>query len=235
MASNAQRVLLFTRNDKHHREVEQALGRGLVVPWLEAAGIDVTAVSGASLPSRDELAGYAVYMPWLMPQWDQATGAHTHVVPAEAEAIKDFVCGGGGLFGLHGATVVPAVEPYAAYLDVLGTRFVSHPRYHEFAVRVRRPDHPVTRGLADFRTSDELYLHEPLAADAGVLLDAEWEGRPQPMAYTRTVGAGQVFYLALGHDRASWEHPAFKHLVVEGTRWLLSHAARPAPAAPAKA
>jgi type 1 glutamine amidotransferase len=32
-------------------------------------------------------------------------------------------------------------------------------------------------------------------------------------------------YLALGHDAASWEHPAFRHLVVEGTRWLLDHSA----------
>ena len=57
--------------------------------------------------------------------------------------------------------------------------------------------------------------------DADVLLDAEWEGERHPMAYTRKVGKGAVFYLALGHDGATWEHPAFRRLVVEGTRWLL--------------
>ncbi|MGI8424139.1 MAG: ThuA domain-containing protein [Chloroflexota bacterium] len=215
------KALLLTRNDKFHRGIEDALGRTLVEPWLRQAGVDVTRTNDVGVLCAEGFSGYQLFMPWLMPQWDVATESHSRVVQAEAEAVAQFVHSGGGLFAFHGATVVRQRAPYAAYVDVLGTRFKSHPKYHEFSVRVRQPDHPVTRGLRDFRTSDELYLHEPLASDADVLLDAEWEGERHPMVYTRKVGKGAIYYLALGHDRVTWEHPAFRHLVVEGTRWLL--------------
>ncbi|HEV2123824.1 MAG TPA: ThuA domain-containing protein [Chloroflexota bacterium] len=214
------KALLFAQDDKYHPGIEDALAAERATPWLEEMGIAVTRTKDRARWTREGLAQYQLFMPWLMPQWDVAKNAHEHIAPEEAEVVASFVRNGGGLFAFHGATVVPKPAEYEAYVDVLGTRFKSHPKYQEFDVRITRPDHPITRGLKDFRTSDELYIHLPLAPDAEVLATAEWEGETHPMAYTRRAGRGAVYYLALGHDQATWDHPAFKQLVVNGARWL---------------
>lgn len=116
-------MLLLTQNDRFHRRIEQDLGAGKVVPWLQEAGIDVTATNDVGVMSAPVLAGYLVFMPWLMPQWDAATGAHTRLDRTASEAVGQFVHHGGGLFGLHGATVVWQVEPYASYVNVLSIRW----------------------------------------------------------------------------------------------------------------
>ena len=218
-ASTQPRALLLARDDKFHPGIEDSLAAQRVVPWLEEIGIDVTQARDRSVISAEGLRGFDLFLPWLMPQWESDLPAAA--MKAQAQEVETFVRSGGGLFAFHGATVVPEAEPYRAYVDVLGARFRSHPKYQEFLVRVLAPEHPITRGLHDFRTSDELYIHEAVAPDAEILSVAEWEGEQHPMAYTRRVGRGAVVYLALGHDSASWDHPAFRQLVVNGVRWLL--------------
>lgn len=219
-------ALLLARNDKWHKEIETTLAIEYVVPWLEGAGIDVHATSDLNAWTRRGLEGYRLFMPWLMPQHggtDAKLGAISaeDVKTEEAEATAEFVARGGGVFGFHGASIVPHVEPYRAYANLFGVTFQGHPKYHEFEVRLTRPDHPITRGLSDFRTSDELYKHEVWGEGIEALAEAEWEGQSYPMAFTRRLGKGALYYLALGHDRATWDHPAFKQLVVNGARWLL--------------
>ena len=220
------RALLLARNDKWHGDVEDVLARQYVVPWLAEAGLDVRQTNDMSSWTRLALEDYQVFMPWLMPQYG-GTEARFGAIPLEqvkreeADATAEFLEKGGAIFAWHGATVVPHTEPYQPYVDLLGVTFRGHPKYHEFEVRITRPDHPITRGLSSFRTSDELYRHDVWGAGIEVLAEAEWEGKAHPMAYTRRVGRGALYYLAPGHDRATWDHPAFKHLVVEGAKWLV--------------
>lgn len=213
---------MFARDNNFHPRIEDTLGPKYVVPWLGALDVEVTQTHDLSVLSPGGLRGYDLFMPWSMLQWQVEDPS-----PAEAEAIASFVHSGGALFAQHGATVVPKPEPYAAYLDLLGTRFKGHPEYQDFQVRIAQPDHLITRGLEDFRVSDELYTHAPLAPDAQALVTAAWEGVAHPMAYVRRAGKGAVYYLALGHDAAAWDHPAFKQLVVNGMRWLLDQIRRP--------
>ncbi|MBN1640860.1 MAG: ThuA domain-containing protein [Anaerolineae bacterium] len=58
--------------------------------------------------------------------------------------------------------------------------------------------------------------------DATVLAVTEWEDAVQPMVYTKTYGAGRVLYIALGHDAATYAHPAFRQMVIQGLRWACS-------------
>jgi type 1 glutamine amidotransferase len=213
------RALLLTRDDKHHHGIESDLGSHRVVPWLTAEGIDVTATTDHAVMSENGLRGCHLFLPWLMPQWE--SDLPSEALRTQAEAVADFVRTGGALFPFHGATVVPDPDSYRPYVDLLGTRFRSHPKFQEFAVHITAPEHPITSGLADFRTADELYIHEPLTPDADVLATADWEDATHPMAYTRHVGKGALFYLALGHNSTTWDHPAFRHLVTHGARWLV--------------
>jgi type 1 glutamine amidotransferase len=45
------------------------------------------------------------------------------------------------------------------------------------------------------------------------------EGKKMPQAWTRTWGAGRVFYSAIGHDLDDLENPAVTRLVSQGFAW----------------
>ena len=155
--------------------------------------------------------------------------------------------------------------------QVLGAFFLNHPPIRKFRVDVRDPEHPLTRGLpASFEVMDELYLLQLEAPDESHVLlsttdlaaddpaprtfgftygedtSVDADGRTRVLGYERTLGAGAVTYLALGHchtpqtniqpfvdpsvdpDRVTpldfrgpWETEAFERLVANGVTWGL--------------
>ncbi|MFQ5381078.1 MAG: ThuA domain-containing protein [Dehalococcoidia bacterium] len=106
--------------------------------------------------------------------------------------------------------------------DTLGGFFINHPPVRKFRVDVANPAHPLARDLPEhFEVIDEPYMIElQHRDDTDVLLTAELgpdvsptgfgfhyeedtalepDGKTRVMGFTRTVGAGKVTYIALGH------------------------------------
>jgi len=148
----------------------------------------------------------------------------------EERAIVGFTNSGGGLLGVHGGLVLnrppePPLRP--GMVELWGARFAQHAPYGPFTVRIVDHNHPITRGLSDFEVRDELFELEPLPPlGAHVLAEADAHGVAQPMAYTKSHGRGSVYYCALGHDTACWDHPAYQHLMTRGVGWLAAQALR---------
>lgn len=174
----------------------------------------------------------------------------------DAAALSAWVRDGHRWFALHGTNsalelgpdLVTALPLPETYVDVLGSRFLSHPPIEPFEVTAAEPDHPLVAGIASLVVSDELYLSE-LRPGLRLLLVAQWSGHtprfrdsdwtddaPRPIAYLHDHGAGQVYYLTLGHarghydmqpeielwptvDRGPWDDPAFQQLVRRGLDW----------------
>ena len=155
--------------------------------------------------------------------------------------------------------------------DVLGCFFLNHPPIRRFRVDGEEAESPLGGGLpGSFEVEDELYLIELTApADTRVWmttrdLPADHEaprefgftygedtsvgddGATRPIGYTRTLGAGAVTYLGLGHChtpttniqpwvdesvspdgktplefKGPWETPAFEGLLANSLRWGL--------------
>lgn len=140
-------------------------------------------------------------------------------LPEEAAAnLARYVESGGRVFGLHGATA--SFQDCATYIGLLGARFVEHGPRHSFFVTPLQRLHPVTAGVDAFAVHDELYVQE-YAADIQIHAVAGYLGKAQPVVWTRTPGAGRVYYLALGHDRAVWEQAPVRRLVANGVAWLM--------------
>ncbi|GAA1449185.1 ThuA domain-containing protein [Leifsonia poae] len=146
---------------------------------------------------------------------------------AQQEALAAAVAGGTGLVGVHGANILgwdgdgidPADRPM---FELLGNRYLSHgPGHHEGRHTIEIvAEHPITDGLDDFDLFDEYYEFE--LADDGVHVLAQRhhaDGAVIPVLYTRTVGAGRVVYLALGHDMRSWGEPSVRTLVRRAIAW----------------
>jgi type 1 glutamine amidotransferase len=88
-------------------------------------------------------------------------------------------------------------------------------------VRVVDPQHPVTRGLGDFVTDDELYFCLKGTAEIHLLCDAysKVKKSPQPQAFAFEPGSGRVFLCTLGHDVEAYAAPGVRQLYRQATAW----------------
>lgn len=129
-----------------------------------------------------------------------------------------FVNKGGSFIGLHCAAASWAANK--GYVDMLGGTFATHSPYMEFPVNITKAQSPITARIQNFRTTDELYILDKFNPDnVRTLATATWKGKEHPIAYTKTFGKGNVFFLALGHDENSLSHPEFRKMLCRGVDW----------------
>jgi len=160
-----------------------------------------------------------------------------------ATAQKNFmaaVAGGTGFAAVHAANnSFPEWKEYEKMIALTWRPESGHGEFHEFTVEMDDPTHPITRGLAAFRTPDELY--HKLVRTPGVelkVLASAWSeparggtGRREPMITVTHYGRGRVFYHALGHvwpgdpaanrgcSLVALENPGFQALLLRGCEW----------------
>jgi len=111
---------------------------------------------------------------------------------AEGKGLTDFVAGGKGFLGIHGAaTSFRSTHSYAA---MLGSTFLRHPPLGEVAVTMVDPNHPITQSLAGFSVPDELYVLECDPSQFHLLATGQLGAEAQPSVYTRAWGKGRLVF-----------------------------------------
>lgn len=142
----------------------------------------------------------------------------------QERALEKFVEDGGGIVGLHGASF--SFKNSQVWNRLLGGQFTGHiPGTHKLNIVIADTKHPITAGVGPFTIVDEEYKHKFADVDRHVL--ARFKERPpesdqkanMDILWTREVGKGRVFYIALGHGKEAWENPAWQKLVVQGILW----------------
>jgi type 1 glutamine amidotransferase len=143
----------------------------------------------------------------------------------QAEAQKNlaqFVAGGKGLVVLHLACGAFATWP--EYSDLAG-RVWDRKTYHDprgpFNVKIVDREHPITRGMDDFQTDDELYVCQTGDKKMDVLATArsKMTGKEYSMASAMSYGKGRVFNTPLGHDGKAIAMPGPTKLLQRGVLW----------------
>jgi type 1 glutamine amidotransferase/HEAT repeat protein len=134
-------------------------------------------------------------------------------------ALLDFVRGGKGFIVVHAGS--SSFYDWDAYQRLAGASWklgqTSHGSPHEFTVQ-SVADHPVTRGVAPFRTTDELWVRPGLAPGARVLAT----GDDQPLVLTTEFGQGRGFTVLMGHSAEFMDTPGFQTLLLRGVEWAAS-------------
>jgi len=137
-------------------------------------------------------------------------------------AIVEHVSGGGGLLGLHTASI--CFDTWDVWGRILGGAWVwgtsHHPEYAAVNVRIEAR-HPIVHDARDFSVDDEIYHHLHLQPDVVPLLSAERDEGPQPLLWARTIGRGRVVYDALGHDARSVGHREHAGILRRAALWAL--------------
>ena len=201
--SSPHRVLLVTGGKWH----DYTQGAEVLATALGGAGIEVTATEVAS--ALHDLGGGRFDCVVLYTQGDKFDDR-------QIEALAGFVRNGGGLVGLHSAA--DTNTKHATFAKLIGATFKSHGPVMDFKVSVSDPNHPVAHRVQEYRITDELYVLEP-KSEFQTFLTAWWDGKPQPIGYSRTEGKGRVVYLANGHDPGALSHTTLLQLVARAVRY----------------
>ncbi|MCZ7638254.1 MAG: ThuA domain-containing protein [Verrucomicrobia bacterium] len=136
--------------------------------------------------------------------------------PATRTAFLEFIRSGKGYVSIHAGS--SSFYDWPEYQQIGGLFWnlgpTSHGPPHEFPVEFVG-DHPITRGLAPFRTTDELWLKPGMHPAAQLVAT----GDGQPLAVTTALGRGRGFALLLGHSAEYMNTPGFQSLLLRGTEW----------------
>ena len=137
--------------------------------------------------------------------------------------LLEFVRGGKGFYVQHLASA--SYSDWPEFGKLCGRYWVMGKSGHGprsiFTCKIANPEHPITKGMKDFKTFDELYAKlqgdEPI--EVLVEADSDWSGRTEPLVFVRNYGKGRVVHNALGHDRKAIMNPGCKLIIVRGVEW----------------
>ncbi len=148
--------------------------------------------------------------------------------PNGRRAIERHLGAGGGLLGLHTASI--CFDDWPAWGDLLGAAWRWGRSHHPPMDRVDvRPigRHPIVAGLSPFAVVDELYQELEMSPDAEAIAEGRLAGSDswKPVALVKQTGRGRSAYLSLGHDVASLAEPQHARLISRAARWAAGVAA----------
>jgi len=188
---------------------------------LEKAGCSVEiAESVAVLSDKEKLGPLDLIVPCV---------TMGEIEKEQREALSAAVESGCGFGGWHGG-MGDAFRGDPGFQFMAGGQFVSHPGEGEMAYRVsvKDPFHPIMDGVDSFDfVSEQYYMHVDPSNNvlATTVFDGSvhsWiEGTVMPVVWTRPYGRGRVFYSALGHRAAEFEHPMVWKIAINGLLWAM--------------
>jgi type 1 glutamine amidotransferase/HEAT repeat protein len=237
------RVLFISGRNNH----KWKLTTPAIKKFLEESGrfkVDIT--EKPSEITAESLKGYdLIFNGWT--GFPKKTG---HLWGLDTEkAIDDFVAGGKGMASFHaGSSSFHDWDGFQKIIGAVWGKGTGHGRYHEFDVKIADAEHPITKGMKSFKTSDELWhkmavlqptpgrkvLCTAMSAKAN-----RGTGEDEAIAICTTFGKGRGFYTSLGHDVKALENPGCTMLMLRGLEWAATGKVtlgdkQPATASPAE-
>ncbi|MFB3787824.1 MAG: ThuA domain-containing protein [bacterium] len=233
------RLLVYIQTDQFRTPGEPYVNRALKVMAEKTDAFSV-----------DYSTDINVFLPGTLNQYDAFLLNSTVNMPVSPEttpeickSIMDFVKGGKGAIGIHGA--VDNFRNWPEAQEMFGNLFRGHPwdERGAWAVKIDEPDHPLTapfKGHRGFRIVTELYASTPPIYSRGkqrILMSLDMsdpatraratEDRDLDtgISWIKNWGQGRVFYTNLGHggNGAGLElenTPVLEHLLL-GIQWAL--------------
>jgi len=142
---------------------------------------------------------------------------------AAKQNLLDYVKGGKGLCISHLTSA--SFKEWGEFHKLCGRYWVmgqsGHGPRSVLKAQIADKEHPITKGLEDFETDDELYAKLQGDAPIHVLVTAasDWSKAVEPLVFTVEYGKGRVFSETFGHDGKGVKTPTVSKLIQRGTEW----------------
>ncbi|WP_111766963.1 ThuA domain-containing protein [Nakamurella deserti] len=140
------------------------------------------------------------------------------------DALVDHAAGGGGLLGLHTASLAFAGDP--RWTGLLGGRWVAgvtgHPQIGHAVVQALPTTETDVPAVGNFVVYDERYTDLELNPGSTPLALHTEDGLPHPLVWVRDGDGshGRVVYSALGHGVESYDAPGHVAMLGNCLHWL---------------
>jgi len=146
-------------------------------------------------------------------------------IPDKDGFIK-WVEAGHALIGMHSCS--DTFHGYRPFIELLGGEFLTHGAQVQVDAYNQDPTHPATRHLGPIYTVfDEIYefksferakVHGLLTLDKSPQTLAPGDF---PVAWSKDVGRGKMFYTSLGHCEDVWTSALYQQHILGGIQWAL--------------
>lgn len=137
------------------------------------------------------------------------------------QKLEAYIHNGGGMCLSHFAC--GAFQEWPDFVKLSGRIWDggAHDKLGQFTVKIKDPTHPITSGLSDFVTDDELYYCLKGEPEIHVLCEATSKNKKAdfPQAYIFMPGKGRVFLSTLGHYVRSYEAKEVQQLYRQAAAW----------------
>ncbi len=201
------RVLFLGHDSKHH---DSATSAALL---MEKFGRDAIYFDYFSTPdclNRETLSKYDAVMLYAN---------HEKMQPEQFTALNEFVESGHGFLPIHCASACFGNEP--RFIAMVGGRFKSHGT-GTFKATIVDKAHPIMKGVSEYETWDETYVHDQINAQGRKLLAERVDNaQREPWTWVREQGKGRIFYTASGHDQRTWGNPDFQQMLRNAIVWTV--------------
>lgn len=216
LAAPGFRVLVFSRT-LGFRHANIPLGVAAITRLGQENGFAVDATEDSSVFSATNLARYRAVV------FLSATGDVLN--EPQEKAFKEYVLGGGGFAGIHGALFGPSAceDKWAWYGELCCASFKNHSAVVPARVDVEDRINPSTAALPPhWERTDEWYNYDGTPrGQAHVLATVDEStytggkvGADHPIAWCKRMGKGIMWYTAMGHTEESFKDPLFlKHVL----------------------
>ena len=150
--------------------------------------------------------------------------ASTPTLPDQAkENLLNFVKNGKGFYVQHlGSASFSEWEEFGKLCGrkwVMGTS--GHSARGVFEAKIVNKEHPITKGMANFKVFDELYSKLQGDEKIEVLVSAysDFSKKEEPLVFARPYGKGRSVHNAFGHDFKAILHPSVAQLIRRSVEW----------------
>ena len=144
----------------------------------------------------------------------------------EARAnLKKFIENGKGLVIVHNACA--AFGDWPEFRQIAGrawnpNRACGHDPHGTFQVKIADTEHPITKGMQSFETTDELYtclFTDGPPVQVLATATSKIDQKDYPMVLVHDYGKGRVCLCVLGHDVQALTTPQVQQLYQRATAW----------------
>lgn len=150
--------------------------------------------------------------------------AHFPTISDQAkENLIQFINEGKGFVVCHLATA--SFKEWDEFKTICGRVWVmgtsGHNPRSQFDAKVVNKEHPITKGIEDFKIFDELYAKLQGDSEITVLVeaDSDFSNKTEPLCFVKEYGKGRVFNTAFGHDYKAIKHETYKKILTRGCEW----------------
>lgn len=226
----AQDAILIFSHTTGYRHDSIPAGIEAVTAIAGQRGFDAVASEDPAVFTANKLRRFRAIV-LLSNTTDPKNPASEWLVGERRTALQQFVARGGGILAIHAAADSHYHWPW--YGKLIGGRFARHPPgTPRGTVSIAAPGDLTMRGLGKSVTrTDEWYYFDDYDPVSKLLITldpgsiGEPDVNPNPMAWTREVDGGRVFYTAMGHTRESYAEPWFRRHLANGLDWVLGRPA----------